>query len=296
MQNLNPKPTSKIIEEYSPIPQIQLGTEIGNVSITLSETQLEAPQEKNWLDSGPEMLVEMAKSGEIDPWDVDLVFVIDKFLSQLQGKEDKQELQEAARIIFFVSVLLRIKSQFIYVKPIQPQDELTDEYGDLIDFDAVDFEEIDPNAQFNEILNPKALDRVLSRNPRGMKEPRRRKITLDDLIDLFKEVESKTSKKKIKKKVSLEDFEEDGIVLREDEETDIYDLAHDENLEQKIEMLSVYILQKLELEKETTLSDLKDLVGDQIDTFLSALFLTHSGKTEIRQKAFYEEIWLMRLV
>lgn len=265
-------------------------------------------EEKNWLQDseqllddsqlGPELLVQMAQKKEIDPWDVDLVYVIDRFLGQLSKKEDKQELKEAARIIFFVSVLLRIKSQNLYVKPVVAPEELGEDYGDLLDFEAIDFQQIDGNAeQYAEMLTPRALDKVLSRNPKGMREARKRKITLDDLLDLFREVESKTSKSKKKKKKSIQDFIDDGdVVIREDEDTDINDLAHDENLEQKIQMLSEYILQKLEIDKETSLSALKDIVGGWADTFLSALFLSHSGKTEISQKIFYEEIWLKRVV
>ncbi|MDJ0625094.1 MAG: segregation/condensation protein A [Candidatus Caenarcaniphilales bacterium] len=260
----------------------------------ITETSKEEAQEKSWAELGPELLVEMAKKGEINPWDVDLVFVIDKFLSQLSSQNEKQELKQAAHIIFLVSVLLRIKSQDIYTKPTK---EESSEFDDLMDFEAVDFEEINENSKYEEMLTPKALDTVLSRNPKGLKQQRTRKITLDDLIGLFREVELKTSKRKRKKKTSLQDFEdEEGIILREDEDTDILDLAVDENLEQKIEVLSQIILDKLQLDKQISLSDLKNSIGDKIDTFLSALFLTHSGKTEIAQETFYEEIWLRRVV
>jgi segregation and condensation protein A len=276
----------KLADQFRPIPEIAINPE--------SESQSISTENDNWLEKGPEMLVEMAKTGEIDPWNVDLVFVIDKFLSQLQGKKDKNELQEAARI-FFVSVLLRIKSQLIYTKP-DLNEASGEEFDDLMNFDSVDFEELDGEREYTEILHPKALDNVLRRNPSGLKESRKRQITLDDLIDLFKEVESKTSKKKTRKKTSLKDFEElDEVVLREDEDTDIYDLAVDENLEQKIEILSNYILEKLEVNRQTALSSLNLLFGDKIDTFLSALFLTHAGRTEIIQKVFYDEIWLKRV-
>ena len=251
-------------------------------------------ENKTWTELGLELLVEMSGKGEIDPWDVDLVFVIDKFLNQLTQSESKQELKEAARIIFFVSVLLKIKSQHLYQKPPENQDQ--NDYGDLIDFEEIDFEELPETHNYNQVLNPKMLDKVLMRNPKGLKQQRKRKITLDELIDIFKQSEVQTNSVKKRKKKSLQDFMEDGkIVLREDEETDILELAHDENLEQKIQLLSEYILRTLELNKETTLSELKDNIGDWVDTFLSALFLSHSGKTELLQKNFYEEIWLKRI-
>jgi segregation and condensation protein A len=258
---------------------------------------LGAEIEKPWTEQGPEFLVALAQKGEIDPWDVDLVFVIDKFLGQLSAAQSKQELKEAARIIFFVSVLLRLKSQKLYTKPIQEADDLNEPYGDLLDFEEIDFQEIDRSNNFNQLLNPKALDKALARNPKSLKEARKRSITLDDLITLFRETEVKLAQdKKKKKKKSLQDFEDEGdIILREDEETDIMELAHDENLEHKIQLLSEYILQTLELHKQTSLTELRDAIGDWVDTFLSALFLSHSGKTEISQKTFYQEIWLKRI-
>ncbi|HEY9885759.1 MAG TPA: segregation/condensation protein A [Vampirovibrionales bacterium] len=265
--------------------------------ITNSPTEeILKPENTNILDSAPEILVEMAKKNEIDPWDVDLKLVIDKFLTHLNNKDEKQELKEAARIIFFVSVLLRIKSQKIYTRP-DPAEEV-DEFGDdLIDFENIDFEELDENKDPSKLLSTNALDHALTRNTRAMKQKRGRGVTLEELVKLFEEAEHKVSKRKFKKKTTLEDFDdEDGIVLREDEDTDILDLAHDENLEQKIEILSKYILETLSLQTKTALSEIKDAVGDNVDTFLSALFLTHSGKTEIEQIKFYEEIWLKRIV
>lgn len=252
-------------------------------------------ENKTWTELGLELLVEMSSKGEIDPWDVDLVFVIDKFLNQLSQSESKQELQEAARIIFFVSVLLKIKSQNLYQKPEQTEEK--NDYGDLIDFEEIEFEELsEQQNNYSQALNPKTLDKVLMRNPKMLKETRKRKITLDELIDIFKKSESKNNVPKKRKKKNLQDFMDEGeIVLREDEETDILELAHDENLEYKIQLLSEYIFKTLELQKETSLSEIKENIGDWVDTFLSALFLSHSGKTELWQKSFYEEIWLKRI-
>ena len=276
-------------------------------TVETKEPDTKQVEEKAWTEKtdllnderlGPELLVQMAEKKEIDPWDVDLVYVIDRFLSQLANKQDKQELKEAARIIFSVSVLLRIKSQNLYVKPPAESslESSAEVYDDLINFENVEFEEMKNSQQYAEMLTPKALDRVLSRNPKGLKEARKRRITLDDLLSLFAQAEQQTHKEKKKKKKSLQDFVDEGeVVIREDEETDIVDLAHDENLEQKIQMLSEYIFQRLELNKETSLTALKGVLGGWADTFLSALFLSHAGKTEISQQVFYDEIWLRRI-
>ncbi len=269
----------------------------------MTQATEEIKKDDNWSEIGPEVLVEMSAKGEIDPWDVDLVYVIDKFLNKLADRQDKQELKEAARIIFFVSVLLKLKSQRIYQKPNNPP-AIGDD--DFLDFENIDFEELNSSsAQMDNMLSPKALDSVLSRNSKSIKENRVRKITLDDLLELFKEAELKTARKKKKKKRTLKDFlndedldfgHEDDIVIREDEKTSIMDLAHDEDLEHKIKLLSEYILAELEKDHSTNLNSLQAKIGDWVDTFLAALFLSHSGKTEMSQQEFYQEIWLKRIV
>ncbi|MDX1918914.1 MAG: segregation/condensation protein A [Candidatus Caenarcaniphilales bacterium] len=243
-----------------------------------------------------ELLVSMARSGEIDPWDVDLVYVIDKFLSQLAQKKDEQLLKEAAQIIFFVSVLLRLKSEKIYRRQLR-EEELLESGDDLIDFDAIEFQEIkSPEDLKLELLNPKSLDRALSRNPQNIRQVPKRPITLDDLIALFEKTKQEIPRVRRKRKESLDDFEgDDEVVMREDEDRSIYELVHEENLEQKIQILSECVLKMLEINRQTPLSSLENYVGDQFDAFLAALFLSHAGKTEISQKTFYDELWLKRI-
>ena len=251
---------------------------------------------KNWTEFGLELLVEMSRRGDIDPWDVDLVLVIDKFLNELGQGQEKQELKEAARIIFFVSVLLKIKSQTLYNQPIEQELEDPPFDDDLLDFQNIEFTELNnQQTDYQQILSPRSLDRVLVRNTKPLKPARGRKITLTQLIDIFKKnTETQSLKKRKSTKPLSPEFEE--IALREDEEADILELAHDENLEQKIELLSQYILHNLQLEKQTSLSELQDSIGDWVDTFLSALFLSHAGKTEIWQSEIYDELWLKRIV
>jgi segregation and condensation protein A len=52
-----------------------------------------------------EVLVDLAENGEIDPWDIDIVAVTDKFLDRL----DEGDLRTSGRALFYASVLLRMK-------------------------------------------------------------------------------------------------------------------------------------------------------------------------------------------
>ena len=60
------------------------------------------------MDEEPvEILVRLAESGEIDPWNIDIVEVTDRFLSELD-RIQKLDLRISGRTLFFASTLLRI--------------------------------------------------------------------------------------------------------------------------------------------------------------------------------------------
>lgn len=67
-----------------------------------------------------ELLVQLAKGGEIDPWDIDIVAVTDKFLEAL----DDADLRTSGRALFYASVLLRMKSDELFAPDEPEADEL----------------------------------------------------------------------------------------------------------------------------------------------------------------------------
>ena len=66
-----------------------------------------------------ELLVQLAKRGEIEPWDIDIVAVTDSFLAAL----DESDLRTTGRALFYASVLLRMKSDALMEKlePDEPE-------------------------------------------------------------------------------------------------------------------------------------------------------------------------------
>ena len=56
-----------------------------------------------------DILVSLAKNGEIDPWDIDIVDVTDRFLARVAELE-KLDLRVSSRTLLFASMLLRMKS------------------------------------------------------------------------------------------------------------------------------------------------------------------------------------------
>ena len=56
-----------------------------------------------------EVLVELAKRGEMDPWDIDIAKATEKFLQYIDSLE-RRDLRIPARTLLYASILLRMKS------------------------------------------------------------------------------------------------------------------------------------------------------------------------------------------
>ena len=59
-----------------------------------------------------EILVRMAEKNEIDPWNIDIVEVTDRFLEEL-GNRSELDLRLSGRTLFYAATLLRIKSDYL---------------------------------------------------------------------------------------------------------------------------------------------------------------------------------------
>lgn len=141
---------------------------------------MEAPQN----DPGIEILVRLAKSGEIDPWDVDILVVTDKYLAALDAL-DERVLAFSGKGLFYACVLLHLKAQVLsreYLPPV-----VVDELPDVGDYEPLDEDGLD-------------WARVVSTDdgvllvPRG--RLRRRPITLDDLIKALRRCDDFEKKRK----------------------------------------------------------------------------------------------------
>ena len=84
----------------------------------------------------------MARNGEIDPWNVDIIDVTDRFLRKIEERE-KIDIRVSARTLLYASILLRMKSD-ILVNVAPPEDEFQDEPPDFGDIEAEDFPILEP--------------------------------------------------------------------------------------------------------------------------------------------------------
>ena len=204
------------------------------------------------------VLLDIVKSEEIDPWDIDLTVLTSKYLEKVREME-KLDLRVPARLIMAAAVLLRLQSDQLMSTE---EEELIEDM--LLGEDLSMFQETDTEKEEDELP---ILDLRVSRKPS-------RKVTLGDLIltlqkSLKKEDKPKRAKKK-KEKFWLE--------LPEEVITEQIDKLYDQIL-------------KLE-KKKIAFSELSPSkkADDVVNTLIPLLHLANDHKVDIDQKEFFKEI------
>jgi segregation and condensation protein A len=130
------------------------------------------------IEDPVEILVGLAERGEIDPWNINIIEVTDRFLSELERCR-QLNLQVSGRTLFYAATLLRMKSEHLELLS-DPAEEGIDEddglYGE--DYDLALDSETDYHGRLGPIeLLEHEIQRRLDR-----KNLRKSPVTLFELI------------------------------------------------------------------------------------------------------------------
>lgn len=229
---------------------------------------------------GIEILVGMAQKGKIDPWNIDISDVTDKYLQQLVEIKS-HNLKLTGRTLFFAAVLLRIKSDILEGISFENEEIFPEQ-----EFEA----ELDPdleNISFNNVIS---LDEVLERRT-SVRLHRSRIVTLEDLIRQLEFYE------KIDRRLALQDKNNRAARRAKSYEKftpeDIINMAHDEYIENSIKILQS-VLEKIFLTDEKVgLSELNHTGMDKVSIYIALLFLSASTNIDLVQDEFYSELYIV---
>lgn len=64
----------------------------------------------NLTDAAISLLLNLAEQGEIDPWDVQVIDVIDRFLAHLAPTACTQDLSESGQAFLYAAMLVYLKA------------------------------------------------------------------------------------------------------------------------------------------------------------------------------------------
>jgi len=241
-------------------------------------------QKNNEVD-GIEILVQMAKDGKIDPWNIDIIDVTDKYLMQIfQSKA--QNLKWTSRTILFASILLKLKSNILVgveLSDFAPQPEVDElEFND----DELDYEQ-----EYIPTNNVISIDEVLQRRT-SVRLNHNRVVTLRDLIrqlEFYEMLDKKQSLKnaheRAKRRVkSYANLSADDII----------NIAHDEYIKKGVERLQANLEDILTRQDKIELNELTLLGMDKISAYICLLFLTVESDYDLEQEEFYSDLYVVK--
>jgi segregation and condensation protein A len=210
------------------------------------------------------MLIDLAERGEIDPWDVQVIDVVDRFLSRLIS-DDRRDLYESGQALLYASMLVLLKAQTLS-QAVTSTEESFEEFGD------------DPDSP--RIARPINFDQAIKRRPAAL-PPVGRKTTLAELIAQLESI-AQTMGQKVGKRTNRNRPQARQVALRA-----IAQLAHKENLSEMALQLEEFFRQN---PTDTDISELVKVFGDRVGVFTGLLFLSAQAKVELVQSDFYGQI------
>jgi len=241
----------------------------------------------NTETDGIEILVNMAKQGKVDPWNIDIVDITDKYLAQLFQMK-AQNLRLTGRTILFAAVLLKLKSNIlegIDVNDFDAQEDDLDYSDDYYDeFGQSEQEYINTN-------NVISLEEVLERRT-SVKLNRSRVVTLKDLIrqlQFYEEMERKRSLKNAHERAKRRVRSYARLSAE-----DIVNLAHDEYIENGVLILKDNLSRMFEQDEKINLKTLTLLGMNKTTAYISLLFLTANSDYDLVQDEFYGDLYVVK--
>lgn len=132
---------------------------------------------RSLADNAIALLIDLAERGEIDPWDVKVIEVIDRFLSKLQPERSTEagrapyeaDLSQSGQAFLYASMLLLLKADSLARQEVER------------DIEAVDEAEFSEMEGLTTTALPPNLERRIRRRAVAPPAPNRR-VTLQELI------------------------------------------------------------------------------------------------------------------
>ena len=221
----------------------------------------------------------MAERGEIDPWNIDIVEVTDRFLEELERRKEL-DLRVSGRTLFYAALLLRMKSEILEETETGEDDEFADGEGEEDDIFSLDAEFDDEGNALGPI---ERLEREIRRRL-DRKQLRKRPVTLFELI-----LELKSLEKEQRRRQRFTSPFDPGLI----EVEDVVGIAHDEGYREAAMAVLCQCENSLEEEGVMTLEELAGMMGrGVVDVYIPLLYLMFEGKVSIWQDEFFGQLFV----
>ncbi len=269
------------------------------------------------LFEGIALLIDLAERGEIDPWDVQVIEVIDRYLSEIFTAQEasfgafEPDLSQSGQAFLSASMLVLFKANTLEQLELPPAD---------LDPSEEDF--LPEGEDFGGAKLRLPLERQLRRRPAAL-PPQKRRVTLQELIDQLQLMATQLQQEEA---MALSTKTTPTRRLRSQSRAEatraIAQLAHQENLTEVAAQLEQFLNHHfhLILTPEQDWLNLDELVelwnrttvaastqqgnkapsgselflpsqhNDRVSVFWALLLLSAQSKVELAQEEFYQEI------
>lgn len=236
------------------------------------------------------ILVEMAKSGKIDPWNIDIVDVTEKYLQKMMELKSLN-LKVASRTFLFASILVRMQSNVL--TDLTLEDFQDNEEPEMIyDENGLPINDYIPEDDFIPTNNIVRWDEALKRRT-SVRLNRNRVVTLKDLIkqlEFYEKIEARANLKDAQQRARrrVRDFS------RMTTHDIINNMSNDAMIEEAVLKIKDNIEQIFQNKEKVELSDLYILGMDRITSYMALLFLSRDTDYQLEQKEFYSDLFVVK--
>ncbi len=216
-----------------------------------------------------EIIYDLINTEQLDPWDIDIAVLTNKYLEKIQSLEEADFLV-SSKVLLAASLLLRIKSEILLNKYIKSIDEIL--FGNKEIKKSV-LERIELDEEIPELIPRSPI-------------PRFKKVTLQELIESLNKA-IKTETRRISKEiVNKNALREAGISLP----------RRKISITDKIKEVYSKLTDHFDSNKNSKKIGFSDLLGnnkeEKIISFSPLLHLENQKKVWLEQETHFEEIYI----
>ncbi|HLF53651.1 MAG TPA: segregation/condensation protein A [Candidatus Nanoarchaeia archaeon] len=219
--------------------------------------------------SWQQIIYDLIKSEQLDPWDIDISLLSNRFLERVM-KLEEANFFISSQVLLAASLLLRLKSEILLNQYIPSLDAV------LFGRKAEEKRYIQERIELDEEVPGLVLRTPL---------PRFRKVTLEELMSALGQA-IKTENRRIRKVV---------VARQQELETALSLPKHRINLKDKIKEVHLK-LKKMFSSREEKIA-FSELAGkdekDRVATFIPLLHLDNQHKIWLEQEGHFKEIWIL---
>ncbi len=262
------------METSEPIPEKELESDFEDFQIKTTGEKISQDQFYDLITnkeaSWQAIIYELIQTEQLDPWDIDLSLLAQKYLEKIREMEEANFFI-SSKVLLAASLLLRIKSEILLNKYISSLDDILfgkkEEKKQEIERIEIDEDE---------------LPELIPKTPL----PRFRKVSLQELMGALNKAIN-TENRRIKREITIRRAEKISQMDFENKKSVI-------GVKERIRQLYARI--KTYFNKQETKLSFTELAGntkeEKLAAFLPVLHLENQQKIWLEQEKHFDEIWI----